>query len=139
MTATMAQPETLAGNACTLHRSHGTAKPLRTVLHHVWPLGMGGPNIASNKEPVCDNGHYSVHILIAWLYDHVEPGVLSSEPGQMNRDKTDTRNLLWLLRTDKVGGSKSEQLMAIRGYLAWDRAGRPPAHPERVAGAANPG
>ena len=46
------------GTDCAVHR-HGSRVPLE--VHHVWPLGDGGPNIASNRRKVCANGHYEVH------------------------------------------------------------------------------
>lgn len=51
---------TLAGNQCELHRYHAP-EPLITHVHHVWPLGDGGPDEPTNKIKVCPTGHYNVH------------------------------------------------------------------------------
>jgi hypothetical protein len=49
------------GTTCVLH-AHREWVPIEQ--HHVWPLGMGGPDIAANKISVCCNGHYSIHAVI---------------------------------------------------------------------------
>lgn len=54
------EPRTLPGNHCVVHRYHWPPVQ-RTVRHHVWPLGMGGPDTAANLVNVCDTGHYSIH------------------------------------------------------------------------------
>jgi hypothetical protein len=120
-------PATAPGNQCSLHRTHGSARPLRTVLHHVWPLGMGGPNTAANKVATCDNGHYAVHELLTWLVRNIPTSVLSSAPGLMNRDRYDTAYLTRTLRrqTQYRTASRSERRIAVRGYLDWHQAGRP--------------
>ena len=46
------------GMACAVH-AHRSWVPIER--HHVWPLGMGGPDVAANKVAVCANGHYAVH------------------------------------------------------------------------------
>lgn len=57
---------------CTLHGSHGTARPLRGAVHHVWPLGAGGPDVAENRIDVCETGHANLH-LIMWELAHGRP------------------------------------------------------------------
>ena len=52
------------GTDCAVHR-HWSRVPLE--LHHVWPLGDGGPNIPKNKIKVCANGHYSIHACLDLL------------------------------------------------------------------------
>jgi hypothetical protein len=49
---------------CSVHAAH---KPTSHVneIHHVWPLGQGGPNRADNRVVVCGTGHNSIHQLIA--------------------------------------------------------------------------
>lgn len=43
-------------------------KPLEVHEHHVWPLGKGGPDLASNLLTLCPTTHANVHKL--WrLYD----------------------------------------------------------------------
>lgn len=46
------------GVKCVVH-THDEWVPIE--LHHIWPLGMGGPDKATNKISVCANGHYSIH------------------------------------------------------------------------------
>ncbi len=53
------------GRTCSLHR-HREDVPEED--HHVWPLGMGGPDVAANKERVCANGHGMVHYYLALLF-----------------------------------------------------------------------
>ena len=48
----------MMGTSCAVHR-HRSWVPLE--VHHVWPLGMGGPDRASNKISLCSNGHSEVH------------------------------------------------------------------------------
>lgn len=49
------------GTNCWAHR-HRELVPIE--IHHVWPLGNGGPNIPSNKVAVCANAHSSAHDLL---------------------------------------------------------------------------
>jgi hypothetical protein len=49
------------GVECAVHR-HASWVPIER--HHVWPLGLGGPDAAANKIPVCANGHYAIHELL---------------------------------------------------------------------------
>lgn len=46
------------GVTCSVHH-HRSWVPIEQ--HHVWPLGMGGPNEPGNRVPVCANGHYATH------------------------------------------------------------------------------
>jgi len=46
------------GVTCHAHR-HDSWVPIER--HHVWPLGLGGPDVESNKVSVCANAHYSIH------------------------------------------------------------------------------
>ena len=52
------------GTTCALH-AHREWVPM--VDHHVWPQGMGGPNIAANKIRVCANAHYTIHAYLDLL------------------------------------------------------------------------
>ena len=56
-------PEQLAKGPCLVHKAH-KPEPLRTVEHHVWPLGMDGPDVDDNKIDICDTGHYNIHTLL---------------------------------------------------------------------------
>lgn len=56
-------PFSLAG--CVLHREHRPV-PGTSQQHHVWPLGMGGPQ-GGQRVPVCGSGHLDIHTGIDWL------------------------------------------------------------------------
>lgn len=45
-------------SSCAVHK-HRSYVPLD--VHHVWPLGMGGPDVESNKIHVCPTGHREIH------------------------------------------------------------------------------
>jgi len=55
------------GEECVVHR-HREWVPIE--VHHIWPVGLGGPNIASNKISVCCNAHYSIHEFLRQLILH---------------------------------------------------------------------
>lgn len=55
------------GLTCAVH-SHPEWVPMER--HHVWPLGMGGPDRDVNKITVCANGHYAIHAFLDLLIDH---------------------------------------------------------------------
>lgn len=86
--------------ACTVHKTH-VPKPLLVELHHVQPLGMGGPDTDDNKVAVCVGGHYSIHTLLADLI----------RAGKMRR-----------------AGTKAERALAQQGFDKWTAAGKP-GHP----------
>lgn len=46
------------GKECAVH-VHDDMIPQER--HHVWPLGMGGPDVPSNIVVLCANGHGAVH------------------------------------------------------------------------------
>lgn len=52
------------GQECACH-AHREMVPIER--HHVWPLGMGGPNTEANKITVCANAHYSIHAFMDLL------------------------------------------------------------------------
>src|SRR6266699_829326 len=54
---------------CKVHGYHGSAAPLATQLHHVWPLGMGGPDEDENLVEICPTGHVNIHTIIDNLID----------------------------------------------------------------------
>lgn len=58
----MTQPYKAMGRECWAHR-HREDVPLE--VHHVWPLGNSGPNIAANKVTICSNAHSATHDLLA--------------------------------------------------------------------------
>jgi hypothetical protein len=51
----------MMGQTCWAHR-HRELVPVE--VHHVWPLGAHGPNVAANKVTLCANAHSSVHDLL---------------------------------------------------------------------------
>lgn len=85
------------GYTCAVHK-HDDWVPFQD--HHVWPLGLGGPNIASNKIRVCANGHYAIHAFLELLIK------------QNGRVPVDTLRHFG---------------PAVRGYAlsGWNQAGRP--------------
>src|SRR3954463_14860859 len=83
---------------CEVHGSH-RPNPLRLVVHHIQPLGMGGPDVASNKVVVCDTGHYNIHRLMGYLLK-----------GQA---------------LPKGLGTRKERVLANQGYRLWITAGKP--------------
>lgn len=49
------------GTGCGAH-THREQVPIES--HHIWPLGMGGPDVPSNRVTLCANAHLSVHALL---------------------------------------------------------------------------
>jgi hypothetical protein len=81
---------------CVLHKVH-LPNSLELQVHHEWPLGMGGPDIETNRRLVCPTGHRNVHAIIRLLVDD-QPVMI---------------------------GSRSERAMARAGVDAWVTAGKP--------------
>lgn len=48
---------------CQIHLVH---RPLshQNHIHHIWPKGMGGPNIPENTVISCATGHFSIHLIL---------------------------------------------------------------------------
>lgn len=49
------------GRTCAVHR-HRDDVPLE--VHHIWPRGRGGADVAINRVTVCANGHSAIHELL---------------------------------------------------------------------------
>lgn len=49
------------GHKCAVH-VHRSIVPLE--MHHIFPLGMGGPDTEENLVSVCSNGHSAIHDLL---------------------------------------------------------------------------
>lgn len=49
---------------CILHKDHMPATHVNEV-HHVWPKGLGGPDIPENRIVVCATGHNNIHKLMS--------------------------------------------------------------------------
>ena len=45
---------------CRCVAQHAPAPPY-AHLHHIWPLGLGGPDVRDNLVPLCPSGHDRVH------------------------------------------------------------------------------
>lgn len=82
---------------CSLHKDHGSAKPIRGAVHHVWPRGAGGPDIPSNRVAVCETGHANVHTVMWALVSSLPPPKCA----------------------------RAEAVLARRGVAEWEAAGRP--------------
>src|SRR5690348_7652407 len=67
------------GMTCAVHK-HRSYVPLER--HHVWPLGMGGPDEPENLITVCCNGHYEIHEYLRQLMLHGSPA-----PGWRHYDR----------------------------------------------------
>lgn len=48
---------------CTVHAEHAP-RVNHPEVHHVWPVGMGGPDVPENRVPLCPTGHTNVHDLL---------------------------------------------------------------------------
>lgn len=55
-----------AGQVCPCRTTH-SPHPLELERHHVWPLGMGGPDTADNVVFVCPTTHTNTHELLRLL------------------------------------------------------------------------
>lgn len=58
------EPRGGMGVICACHH-HRELVPLE--VHHVWPRGMGGPDIPANKVTICSNAHGSIHDYLSRL------------------------------------------------------------------------
>lgn len=81
---------------CTVHGTHWP-RSHSTVFHHIWPLGMGGPDTKENQVEVCPTGHTNIHMLIDLLQDN---------QGAVDKSRT-------------KGFSRREIELARRGYTEW--------------------
>lgn len=95
----MTRPMRAMGDNCWAHK-HRELVPIE--VHHVWPVGNGGPNVKENKVSLCANAHSSTHDLLARMV------------------KADTDGLPWLVRRRygrKVRRLASAGLQAIKTRL----------------------
>lgn len=51
------------GRSCLCSANHQPGV-LELTIHHVWPLGEGGPDDPANEVSVCPTTHYNVHELL---------------------------------------------------------------------------
>lgn len=91
---------------------HGDHRPRvgDVEVHHIWPKGMGGPDVPGNKVSICPTGHTNVHMLLReWVR-------LGAEPP-------------WEVRQRY---HPAERDLAERGFRDW-AASLPALHPESGA------
>lgn len=84
---------------CEAHRAH-TPKAHRRVIHHIWPLGEGGANVASNRIVICDTGHYNVHMLLDLYKEYGGPPPLEI----LRHWNSAERELAWMGWNHKARG-----------------------------------
>jgi hypothetical protein len=110
--------------ACTLHKYHGTARPGRTVWHHIWPKGWGGPDYKPGAPAggvwTCDNGHYTIHRILDWFRKQ-DAKAISAQGGVV---VPDTANEVARMKPP-FKCSRSELIVARQGYYDWASNGRP--------------
>ena len=61
-----------AGATCLCQTTH-RPQPLEYAEHHIWPQGMGGPDVASNRVWLCPTAHYNVHELLRLFIKNGRP------------------------------------------------------------------
>jgi 5-methylcytosine-specific restriction endonuclease McrA len=84
----------MMGRDCWAHR-HRDDVPLE--VHHVWPLGHGGPDAKPNKVSLCANAHSATHDLLAKML------------------KAGTHRPPWLVR---IRYGRGVRRLAVAGYAA---------------------
>lgn len=69
---------------CALHPPGYEHRPTGWDVegHHVWPLGMGGPDVPSNVVLSCAGGHSDVHALLRMA---VKAGGMAAVPWEVRR------------------------------------------------------
>lgn len=88
------------GESCLCVSEHRPA-PLELTQHHIWPLGMGGPDDFGNLIWICPTTHYNVHEILRLM---VAQGRLSY-------------NQIGALQEQPV--SRYAYLLATQGYDMW--------------------
>jgi hypothetical protein len=59
---------TISGDQeCEVHKGRHMPRPYATDGHHVWPKGMGGPDVKENIVFVCATGHQNIHAILRKL------------------------------------------------------------------------
>lgn len=48
---------------CLVHALHAPKTHINEI-HHIWPLGDNGPNVAENRVVICATGHNNLHALL---------------------------------------------------------------------------
>lgn len=62
------------GVTCQVHGWH-RPRVHEPDVHHIWPLGDGGPQTADNQVVVCPTGHRNIHQLLAQYRAWADRGV----------------------------------------------------------------
>lgn len=83
---------------CAVHTVH-RPRVADIDVHHIWPVGMGGPDVPANRVVICPTGHRNIHEL---LREYVR--LRGAVPWELRR-----------------GFSPEERRLA---QLGWDRAQR---------------
>ncbi len=73
--------------------------------HHIWPSGMGGPNVASNRIWLCPTTHANVHEILRMLV--ARAGLLTYPQ---------------LLALSERPVAKYAYYLALEGYARWKEA-----------------
>jgi hypothetical protein len=81
---------------CLVHTNHTPQSHINEV-HHIWPLGMKGPDIPANRIVICATGHNNVHDLLSSL----------------------VRNNGFLAGDTLRRYGKADRRLAMMGYLRW--------------------
>ena len=98
----------LSRRTCQVHATHvpridRAGGWFTTHKHHIQPLALGGPDVASNWVQVCPTGHDAIHELLrAWIKADGEP--------------------VWEIRRYY---HPEERWLAKQGFSLWLAAGRP--------------
>ncbi|QNN52488.1 HNH endonuclease signature motif containing protein [Nocardioides mesophilus] len=58
----MSNPDDV-GKVCVCRKPHAP-EPLDLEYHHVWPKGMGGPDVPENAVFICPTTHTNTHELL---------------------------------------------------------------------------
>ncbi len=71
---------------CRVHSVHKPMTPANEI-HHIWPIGLGGPRVRENMVVVCPTGHRSIHLALRMLiaYRGELPGNEASRFGPAER------------------------------------------------------
>lgn len=113
------------GLPCVLHKYHYPVPARPTEDHHIQPKFMHGPDVASNKAPVCPTGHDNVHLYIDWLVAH---DAIHAKKESERKQERIFNFVRWAVDSRaKVEPSvtRSEKALALQGYNAWVAIGRP--------------
>jgi hypothetical protein len=101
-TRTLTGASLTTAKACEIHTGRHVPRTHVNEIHHVWPLGHGGPDIPENKKVVCATGHNNVHQLMNLLLDWREKHSGEKFPDEVWRKYTRGEQELALLGVDRI-------------------------------------